>query len=502
MTMESPPDRCGFVLTEEDASRDYLTDRQLVSGPYYDCSCCRETWNDSDYCVWHTKTSEKSVEELIEARTDYPERFDGAYVSGLYIDNQISFKNCTLHSAVFDGARLEGTDFEGIEAIEASFKHSDSSHSIFRDSLLIGCDFSDSNMQIISARGASIVDCDFSKTHVDGDLRDVDMMDTNFSQAEKGPGDFTGARVHNVDFSQSVMYGWKFQFVDGYGNDFSDCAIWDSEISYSGMEASDFTRSELSDVTIISSNLERSEFSGSNITSSDFRETDLYGCLFQNTQLDRASRFGSHYLKTERPPIRASDITELNPLWEGKVNNWGGENRKHLLEKRIWTLQAIEDLLTANSQGNRARDVYIKRKNSQRKLKSLSGKWTNVSWIFSLASALVMGYGEKPFRVISSSIVTIFIFSLVFYYTGGVISEEFPPIISKANICLFDQNVYRYVNEYLTSLYFSGMTFSSLGYGDLQPATWEVRAFATVESFLGALFMALLVFVLGRRTTR
>jgi hypothetical protein len=57
------------------------------------------------------------------------------------------------------------------------------------------------------------------------------------------------------------------------------------------------------------------------------------------------------------------------------------------------------------------------------------------------------------------------------------------------------------VSDYLTSLYFSGMTFSTLGYGDLQPATWTVRLFATVESFIGALLTALLVFVLGRRTT-
>ena len=50
------------------------------------------------------------------------------------------------------------------------------------------------------------------------------------------------------------------------------------------------------------------------------------------------------------------------------------------------------------------------------------------------------------------------------------------------------------------NLYFSAVTFTTLGYGDIQPASPVAQALASIESFLGALLMALLVFVLGRQT--
>ena len=49
------------------------------------------------------------------------------------------------------------------------------------------------------------------------------------------------------------------------------------------------------------------------------------------------------------------------------------------------------------------------------------------------------------------------------------------------------------------SLYFSVVTFATLGYGDVQPIGNLVRALAGIESLLGSLLMALLVFVLTRR---
>lgn len=51
------------------------------------------------------------------------------------------------------------------------------------------------------------------------------------------------------------------------------------------------------------------------------------------------------------------------------------------------------------------------------------------------------------------------------------------------------------------SLYFSTITFSTLGYADVFPTGWA-RGLATIESFIGALSMAYLVSVLSRRAIR
>lgn len=52
---------------------------------------------------------------------------------------------------------------------------------------------------------------------------------------------------------------------------------------------------------------------------------------------------------------------------------------------------------------------------------------------------------------------------------------------------------------FFKGLYFSAVTFATLGYGDMQPIGTLARGLAGIESLLGSLLMALLVFVLTRR---
>lgn len=91
-----------------------------------------------------------------------------------------------------------------------------------------------------------------------------------------------------------------------------------------------------------------------------------------------------------------------------------------------------------------------------------------------------MLYGESPKRVILSSLVTILGFTLLYQGVGEL--EPAPTSIGE-------------------TLYFSVITFTTLGYGDFHPATGSTQFLASVESLVGALLMALLVFVLGRRAT-
>lgn len=57
------------------------------------------------------------------------------------------------------------------------------------------------------------------------------------------------------------------------------------------------------------------------------------------------------------------------------------------------------------------------------------------------------------------------------------------------------------VHVLLRSLYFSLVTFTTLGYGDIQPIGMWARILAGIEAGLGSLLAALLVFVLARSVT-
>ena len=55
--------------------------------------------------------------------------------------------------------------------------------------------------------------------------------------------------------------------------------------------------------------------------------------------------------------------------------------------------------------------------------------------------------------------------------------------------------------NFLNCLYFSFVTFTTLGYGDLH-SVGITKAFATIEAFTGVFMLALFVLTMGRKMMR
>ena len=58
------------------------------------------------------------------------------------------------------------------------------------------------------------------------------------------------------------------------------------------------------------------------------------------------------------------------------------------------------------------------------------------------------------------------------------------------------------VEVYLNCLYYSVVTFTTLGYGEITPATLFTRHLASTHAFGGAFMMAMFVAVFGKKMTR
>jgi uncharacterized protein YjbI with pentapeptide repeats len=105
-------------------------------------------------------------------------------------------------------------------------------------------------------------------------------------------------------------------------------------------------------------------------------------------------------------------------------------------------------------------------------------------WLWSCFLNGIFGYGEQPGKVIISAISIILIFTFLFMSSG----------ISDTSIGGFTSN------NFLDCVYFSVITFTTLGYGDFRPLEGCSRIFAGSEAFIGALMMALFVYTFARRT--
>jgi len=130
-------------------------------------------------------------------------------------------------------------------------------------------------------------------------------------------------------------------------------------------------------------------------------------------------------------------------------------------------------------------------------------------WLSSCFFNIVYGYGERPQNVILLAIFIIILFSIFFSILGinslemiemksPTVQEIFnsnSEIVSKGNL------LNKTTNYFLDCLYFSGITFTTLGYGDFRPLEgWVSRICAGTEAFIGALMMALFVYTLARKT--
>ena len=107
---------------------------------------------------------------------------------------------------------------------------------------------------------------------------------------------------------------------------------------------------------------------------------------------------------------------------------------------------------------------------------------------------LLCGYGEKPSRIIVASWMYILFNAIIFSFAGfqGGGAEYALNLNATAldNLAAFG-----------LSLYFSVVTYTTLGYGDLSPIGWA-RPFAALEAYNGIVLNTLFMLTLFRKMTR
>ena len=112
-------------------------------------------------------------------------------------------------------------------------------------------------------------------------------------------------------------------------------------------------------------------------------------------------------------------------------------------------------------------------------------------WVTNGFLDLIAGYGERPQRTLTIALAVIVGSALAYPAAGGLVAGE--AVVGYGSHGL---------NAALDGLYFSVVTFATLGLGDVHPAGDLGRFIAASEGLAGAFLTAVFVFSLGRRVTR
>ncbi|KYK38513.1 MAG: hypothetical protein AYK18_17015 [Theionarchaea archaeon DG-70] len=123
------------------------------------------------------------------------------------------------------------------------------------------------------------------------------------------------------------------------------------------------------------------------------------------------------------------------------------------------------------------REMEMKRKGSDSRKKRIWLELYN----------LLAGYGEKPERTAISALVTILAFAFIYWSIS----------------CLhYPEDVHTALEKAVSSLYFSFVTFTTLGLGDIHPVNSLGRSLVCCEAVIGAFLIALFVVVFARKMMR
>ncbi|WP_448569953.1 ion channel [Thalassotalea ganghwensis] len=249
---------------------------------------------------------------------------------------------------------------------------------------------------------------------------------------------------------------------------------------------------------------------GFDFSYADFYRANLTGAHLFNIQIDHGSLMKADLRHAKLNCASLLSTNLLGVKWQGcKIENIKlGKKLKQEVDARTAFKQGHSQ--KALDYLEQAEEVYrdLRKHSEQEGLFALSGQLIqreltvrrkqmprySFRRLGSKIIDLFCGYGEAPLRIVGISLMFIFLCALLYAYTGlnyqgKVLSYDAAASLTE-NFSLF-----------LSCLYYSVVTFTTLGYGDFTPVGIS-RAIAAIEAFTGSFTIALFVVVFVKKMTR
>lgn len=264
--------------------------------------------------------------------------------------------------------------------------------------------------------------------------------------------------LSRVDLSGSEIFDLNLEGAELLGADISGC-----DLTHCNLRGADLTKAKISN-----SRLWNTDLTNANLSEADMAGSDLWNACLFNTKIWHAN------LKDVKSLTIRNFSKGASILSEAKIDESG-------ILAAEESYRALKNYFMQNGMYNDASWASFKEKAMERLILKKNRSW---HYLPSLAMNALCGYGEKPQRIVLSALFTILGFALIYFFLNSVESST-------------DLS---YVMNWSDYLYYSTITFTTVGYGDFIPKPFSLfRLLAALEAFLGVFLTGLFIFTLARK---
>lgn len=268
----------------------------------------------------------------------------------------------------------------------------------------------------------------------------------------------TGANLSQANLSETYFFDSKFAGADLIGTDLSCC-----DLTHCDMGGADLTKANLKTARLWNVTL-----AGANLSECDLSFADLWNAKLSNVKLWHAILRGAK-------SISAASFSSRAKFFENSKINEDGE----LSAEESY--RNLKQYFISSGMYNDASWASFKEKTMERLMLKKRG---DLNYFPSALMNILCGYGEKPYRIVFSSVLTILLFAFAYL--------SFDAVKSSAHSS--------YLMRWTDYIYYSAITFTTVGYGDFVPKPHGLcRLLAASEAFMGVFLTGLFIFTLARK---
>lgn len=294
------------------------------------------------------------------------------------------------------------------------------------------------------------------------------------------------------------------QGVSMKGANLSKICLRDAALERANLSGANLTRADLSGANLFDANLRGAEMLGGNLSGADltgsdlqgvdFTKANLFGARLWHANLEGANLIEANLSQADLWDAKLYNVrlwrTDLKDAWSLAKQNFAHASNRFLTEYRISEggVNSAEDayrslkgyFLTKGRYSDASWASFKEKSMEKRRMLKKRDPAFLPSWIMNI----LCGYGEKPYRIILSSFIVIFLFAVIYYLTNAI------------QLAGFDE----YRLTFNDHIYYSIITFTTVGYGDFIPRPFPLYRFlAACEGFTGTFMIGLFIFTLARK---